>query len=123
MLSKMRKSRQISLLWVIWSVLVVSENGETLLSDPNYDELMSEQSASNLALNGGATAEARVEISKYSIELIFLPPASGCHFKESFRGSWFQSGIHHAITIARDAISTKGHCVEKENEKYLMYNR
>lgn len=55
----MRKSRQISLLWVIWSVLVVSENGETLLSDPNYDELMSEQSASNLALNGGATAEAR----------------------------------------------------------------
>lgn len=38
---------------------MVSENGETLLSDPNYDELMSEQSASNLALNGGATAEAR----------------------------------------------------------------
>lgn len=58
---RMRHSRQIPFWWVIWSLLCVTENGQTLLSDPNYEELMLEQSASNLALQG-ATAEARGNI-------------------------------------------------------------
>jgi hypothetical protein len=63
------------------------------------------------------------KIISFYLYFNFLIPASGCHLKETFRGSWFQSGIHHSVTITRDAISTKGHCVEKEGEKYLMYNR
>ncbi len=56
----MRKSRQIPILWwVIWSLLVVTENGETLLADPNYEELMAQQAEANLGLEGQATAEAR----------------------------------------------------------------
>ena len=49
------------LLWIILSLLAASENGQTLLSDPHYDESTSSAQSSNLELEG-ATAEARGEI-------------------------------------------------------------
>ncbi|ODM93629.1 hypothetical protein Ocin01_13054 [Orchesella cincta] len=45
----------------------------------------------------------------------------GCVFPSRWSGRWFQSGVHHQISISSNAISTKGRCLEVDGEKYLVY--
>lgn len=48
----------------------------------------------------------------------------GCQFKETWFGSWFQSGMPALITINSTFMSVKGECAENDgDDKYLIYDR
>ncbi|XP_014254350.1 uncharacterized protein LOC106669393 isoform X2 [Cimex lectularius] len=54
----------------------------------------------------------------------FVTTHGGCKFPASWTGQWFQSGIHKPnIAINLTHIETKGQCVEKEDSKYLLFDR
>lgn len=52
---------------------------------------------------------------------IFATGTFACSFPARWAGNWFQSGVHHLITITSSSISTKGKCLEVDGEKYLVY--
>ncbi|KAG5327659.1 MOS1T transposase, partial [Pseudoatta argentina] len=52
-----------------------------------------------------------------------IPDAeSGCTFPEEWYGRWFQSGITDLVTVNGSEITSKGFCIEKNGDKFLVHD-
>ncbi|KYM93862.1 hypothetical protein ALC62_15564, partial [Cyphomyrmex costatus] len=54
--------------------------------------------------------------------LCIHPSVSGCTFPEEWYGRWFQSGVPDLVTVNGSEITSKGVCVEKNGDKFLVHD-
>ncbi|XP_012059046.1 PREDICTED: LOW QUALITY PROTEIN: uncharacterized protein LOC105622233 [Atta cephalotes] len=47
---------------------------------------------------------------------------TGCTFPEEWYGRWFQSGITDLVTVNGSEITSKGFCIEKNGDKFLVHD-
>ncbi|OAD57434.1 hypothetical protein WN48_01985 [Eufriesea mexicana] len=46
--------------------------------------------------------------------------ALGCEFPAQWNGHWFQSGYQGLVTVNGSMMTSKGHCIETEGDKFLI---
>nr|XP_012234047.1 PREDICTED: LOW QUALITY PROTEIN: uncharacterized protein LOC105678911 [Linepithema humile] len=51
-----------------------------------------------------------------------LGASRGCTFPEEWYGRWFQSGNAELLTVNGSEITSKGLCVEKDGDKFLVHD-
>ncbi|KYN10762.1 hypothetical protein ALC57_17369 [Trachymyrmex cornetzi] len=51
-----------------------------------------------------------------------LNKAERCTFPEEWYGRWFQSGITDLVTVNGSEITSKGFCIEKNGDKFLVHD-
>ncbi|XP_011054216.1 PREDICTED: LOW QUALITY PROTEIN: uncharacterized protein LOC105145981 [Acromyrmex echinatior] len=51
-----------------------------------------------------------------------LGASRGCTFPEEWYGRWFQSGITDLVTVNGSEITSKGFCIEKNGDKFLVHD-
>ncbi|XP_070510374.1 uncharacterized protein [Cardiocondyla obscurior] len=51
-----------------------------------------------------------------------LGASRGCTFPEEWYGRWFQSGITDLVTVNGSEITSKGVCIEKNGDKFLVHD-
>ncbi|KAG7212445.1 hypothetical protein KM043_012760 [Ampulex compressa] len=58
----------------------------------------------------------------FKIRLLGAVRTPGCTFPEKWNGRWFQSGNQELVTINGSIITSKGCCIDIDEEKYLIYD-